>query len=420
MPADTTNAPSTSAPTVSEQTTVRPAPASSGDEPQRYNTVDDAMAELERRDQARRAARKAEREAKAQADKGEGDDADDGEEQGRKPAKRVDKLARDMKVDEPDEEDDDQDDDDDRDEDRDDKDEADDDGDEDGTDDEGDDGDDSDERDEATDDEGDDRVLKKAATVEIDGKAYEIPAGTPREVVEATQRLARDLKADYTRKTQSVAEAVRQVQARDQQAEQLLQTVTRAQQAVYQMAQQIVGSPPPLELAQSDPQSYLVQKGLYEQRMAQLQGLMSQGNALQTQQQARQQQAMRRAVQEEAQKVLEKMPHLGDPATRKQFVDAATSVVGRFGFQPDEIAGITDHRAMLMINRLIELEFNEWRRQQAAGNVKDKLKNVPPRPVKSATGTKDNSTRSEKAKRDFMRSKRTMSDVKRYLAATER
>ncbi len=61
--------------------------------------------------------------------------------------------------------------------------------------------------------------------IDLDGKQLQIPPGTPAALVEAVKKMTADLKADYTRKTQSTAEAARSVQIKEaslQQQEQLL------------------------------------------------------------------------------------------------------------------------------------------------------------------------------------------------------
>jgi hypothetical protein len=61
--------------------------------------------------------------------------------------------------------------------------------------------------------------------IEFDGKKLAIPKGTPPELVESVKSLANDLKADYTRKTQEVAEQRKSVATRSeaiQQQEQML------------------------------------------------------------------------------------------------------------------------------------------------------------------------------------------------------
>jgi hypothetical protein len=55
---------------------------------------------------------------------------------------------------------------------------------------------------------------QSATVVDIDGKKLEIPEGTPPALVERVQSMAADLKADYTRKTQEVAEIRKASEAR--------------------------------------------------------------------------------------------------------------------------------------------------------------------------------------------------------------
>ena len=49
--------------------------------------------------------------------------------------------------------------------------------------------------------------------IDLDGKKLEIPEGTPPELVKTVQKMAADLKADYTRKTQAAADAEKHIQA---------------------------------------------------------------------------------------------------------------------------------------------------------------------------------------------------------------
>ena len=61
--------------------------------------------------------------------------------------------------------------------------------------------------------------------IEFDGKKLAIPKGTPPELVESVKTMAADLKADYTRKTQEVAEQRKSIATRSeaiQQQEQML------------------------------------------------------------------------------------------------------------------------------------------------------------------------------------------------------
>lgn len=83
---------------------------------------------------------------------------------------------------------------------------------------------------------------EEAAVIDLDGKKLEIPAGTPPQIVETVKKMADDLKADYTRKTQAAAEANKQIQGAAQalQHQQQLMAATAEQWADFRAAQQKV------------------------------------------------------------------------------------------------------------------------------------------------------------------------------------
>lgn len=78
--------------------------------------------------------------------------------------------------------------------------------------------------------------------VDLDGKKLEIPPGTPPELVKTVTKMAADLKADYTRKTQSVSEAEKVVMgaANALKQQQILMGQTASEWADFRSAQQKV------------------------------------------------------------------------------------------------------------------------------------------------------------------------------------
>jgi len=59
-----------------------------------------------------------------------------------------------------------------------------------------------------------DEAEAASSIVDLDGKPLEIPHGTPPALVQAVTKMSADLKADYTKKTQEVAEVRRVAEAR--------------------------------------------------------------------------------------------------------------------------------------------------------------------------------------------------------------
>lgn len=276
------------------------------------------------------------------------------------------------------------------------------------------------EEDEAEDgDEDDDSdKLKTSEKLKVGDTEVEIPKGTPKAAVEAIKSLQQRLTSDYTRKTQEVAQGRQAVAQRAQEIEAQTAQVLQAQETVTRMAEQMLGHPPSIELAQTDIQQYTIQKALYEQRMAQLQGLGQQGQALR-QQQAQEQQAQqeqRRA--QEAQQMLRVLPALSSPEARQRFSEQAVAVAGGSGFSPDDVAAVSDHRMLHLLARLMYAESQLQAFNKAGSSVKTRLANVPPKAVRGGNASSDQGkgARTQKASQEFMSSKRSLADVKRFLA----
>lgn len=269
----------------------------------------------------------------------------------------------------------------------------------------------------ATDDQDADEQDVPPAIVNFDGKALEIPKGTPPALVEAVQKLGNDLKADYTRKTQEVAAERQQVHAAYQQTSQLAQQLQQAQSTLVQFYQAAIGEPPPLELAQTDPQAFLIQREMHARKVQQFQELMQQGQGLSEQQRQMTQQARMQYLSEQMQKLVKAAPELADKGKRTEFQQRIAPVAEKYGVTPDDLATIGDHRVLLMLRDLARLQS----REQAAGTVKQKMANVPPKVNKPGTASHDagKGVKTAQAKQQFMRSGRTMRDVARYLRETE-
>lgn len=360
-----------------------PAPATA---PRSFDSVEDAVAELDRRDAARRAEKSAARAKAAEAEKPEpkaeaqqdedSEDSDEAEEAD----EDEDEVRRQADDDEYSE----------------------------------------DEREEAPAEEDDDEPPVKV--VRLDGQDVEIPKGTPRALVEKVSKLADDLKADYTRKTQEVAQARSALAESAKANEEMVAQVQRAQQTVLRMAQQMIGEPPSLELAQSDIQAYTIQKALYEQRVQQLQALNQESGGLTQAQQQRAAKEREQALAEEARKMISVMPALAKPEARDKFLASAVEAAAKSGFSREDVQSVADHRMLHLLGRLIDAEARLAAQERAGSSVSAKLKNVPPKVAKAGAASNDNGhgDRARKAKAQFLRSGRTLADVKRYLSATER
>jgi hypothetical protein len=174
-----------------------------------------------------------------------------------------------------------------------------------------------------------DEVAAEAADViEFDGKKLEIPQGTPPALVQSIQSMAADLKADYTRKTQEVAEIRKATDARSnaiQQQEEMLSANVRNVAELTALQQQLAQFEQ-LDwqaIAETDPGQATKLNLRYQQLQREA------GTKYRELQQADQKRQQLQAVaKDEAMKVArvelaKRLPKI-DEATRQQMLKAAT------------------------------------------------------------------------------------------------
>lgn len=367
-----------------------------------FSSVSDAVAEMDRREQERAAA-KAAKARKAEAASNDDDDTDDGEADGRRPAKRVDGIddddeapakAKKAKPDD-DEGDDDQADDDAKNKDDDD----------DADEDEGDDDDDDDQQDD--DDEDDDKPeAKKAKPVRFKVRVDD------REVETTPEEVAEYIKA-------SSAERQLATQAR-QVAAQQMQQIQQHAATLSQIAQYMLGSEPDLQLAQTDPGTYIAQQAQHRQRLAVLQQIQQLGAQAQARQAEQQQQAFHEFAASERQALLRAMPELADPDKLSAFKGRAVKVAQKYGIRPEELGNQFDHRSFLMLRDLSRLHDMDAERAKTRKQLKAAPQLKAPEPGAAIGQRQGTKTKDREAKRAFMKSPKTMRDVRAYLARTER
>lgn len=211
--------------------------------------------------------------------------------------------------------------------------------------------------------------------------------------------------ADYTRKTQEVAEARRSV---EQQYAQYQQTAQLQQQHIAEIAKVYSINDRLQQFAALD------WDALTNADPVQAQKLERQMRNLQTEKQgleqgiAQKQQHMTFTSQQETAKRIEDgrrelQKHIkdhGSPEFRKRVLDTAASI----GYQPEEVAGVSDPRAMILLNRLALAE-----EQVRKLTVQAKPKPEPaPKPVTRIGGAASSNTKplSEVSVDEFARRRR--------------
>jgi hypothetical protein len=207
---------------------------------------------------------------------------------------------------------------------------------------------------EASDDEqeeGDEIEDKPRYRVKVAGEEAEV---TIDELINGYQR-----EADYTKKTQSLAEARKALDQEKAQVEQA--KILRDQYAQrLQMVEQVLQSqnkPENLEqLKETDPIGYAVKVAEQNQREKQLQAVQAERQRIAQTQQAERVQHLSSHVAQEAEKLAQTIPEFKDPEkgeiVRKEIRTFAKSI----GWTDQELASVYDSRAVLTLYQAMQYQ----------------------------------------------------------------
>jgi hypothetical protein len=176
--------------------------------------------------------------------------------------------------------------------------------------------------------------------------------GEERLVTLAEAQTGTQLEVDYRRKTSALAEERRAIQAEREQQSLYMQQVAHEAAAAVSVAEQLlmaeVNSPAMNELRQSNPAEWVARQTEAQAKAAQLaqarnqaQQQFAHAQQLQAQQQA---QHLQSYLAEQQQQLVSKVPDWGD----QKKTEVASFLQSEFGFTPDEIGKVFDHRLILL------------------------------------------------------------------------
>jgi hypothetical protein len=203
-------------------------------------------------------------------------------------------------------------------------------------------------------------------TIEIDGKMVEL---TPKEVAEAYKNGLRQ--DDYTRKTMAAAEerkaADAEVQkARTERAEYHQKLTTYAIQLQGALAEsQTINFD---ELRESDPLEYLKQKDLLEKRQLALNQAYQEHQQIEQLNAEEAKQSQAQYLQTQQQELLAKLPAWKDETKAKAEKEDIKAYLKGQGFSDQDIAGVGDHRQVLLIRNA--MLFDKLMKQAPAATKK--------------------------------------------------
>jgi hypothetical protein len=223
-------------------------------------------------------------------------------------------------------------------------------------------------------------------SVKVDGKEVEVTLDELQKGYSRTQ--------DYTRKTQQIAEARKQTEAElyavRAEREQYAQLLGALEAQVQQVAQPNIDWD---RLYQEDPIEWVRQREVMRDNQDKAAAIQSEQQRLSQLSQQEQAQFMQQRLQHEQEALLAAIPDWKD-AKKAQAEKALLVEFGqKIGFTPDELKGVVDHRAVLMLRKAALYDQMMSKR----GNIKP-VTNNGPRPAKpGAAGRVSNSTESVRA-----------------------
>jgi DNA-binding protein H-NS len=198
------------------------------------------------------------------------------------------------------------------------------------------------------------------------------------------------LGADYTKKTQEVAEQRKAVEAEQQaiqEAKQVRDTYAQRLQAIEQFLTSGEDSPEDLAaMKENDPIGYAVKVAEMTEKKEQLTQVRAEQQRLAQQQQAEQQQYMAKHVQQEATKLSQVLPEFSDPTKGEQLRSEIRNYGKSVGFSDSELAQVYDSRHVLTLHKAMMYD----KLQKSKPNVNKKVAQAP-KMVKSGTKVKEGS-----------------------------
>jgi hypothetical protein len=212
-------------------------------------------------------------------------------------------------------------------------------------------------------------------------------AGEEKEVTLEELMQGYQLGADYTKKTQELAENRKAVEAEAravQEAKQVRDTYAQRLQAIEQFLTSGQDSQEDLAaMKENDPIGYAVKVAELTEKKEQLAQVRAEQQRIAQQQQAEQQQSMAQRVQQEAQKLSQVLPEFSDPAKGEQLRSEIRNYGKSAGFTDAELSQVYDSRHVLMLHKA--MMYDKLQKSKPAVNKKVAQ---APKMVKSGTKVK--------------------------------
>jgi len=219
-------------------------------------------------------------------------------------------------------------------------------------------------------------------------------AGEEKEVTLEELMQGYQLGADYTKKTQEVAELRKANEAERQAIEEskrVRDTYAQRLQAIEQFLTQGDSQEDLAVMKENDPIGYAVKVAEMTEKKEQLNALRAEQQRIAQQQQAEQSQAMQNFVAQEAQKLAQVLPEFSDKTKGEQVRNEIRNYGKSVGYTDNELAQVYDSRHVITLHKAMLYD----KLQKSKPSVKKKVAEAP-KMVKSGTKVKQSVSDAQK------------------------
>lgn len=242
---------------------------------------------------------------------------------------------------------------------------------------------------------------------------------------EAMEVSLKDLKSNFSANQyieKNIQQAVERRKQADQITQQLYQTyqqtterLQRLDQLMQNLATEESESIDWNRLKVEDPALYLVKREEERELRARQQAIQQEAQKVQQQQAQLQAEAYQRLLQSEAQELARKLPEIADPKSGPKLKEKFVSVAAEYGYTPQEVGTVVDHRALLVLRDAIKWrEYQQSKREVLSKGKQEAVKEIKTR----ATSTTSTQQASKKRLADKLRAKARQTGHPDDVAAT--
>ena len=201
--------------------------------------------------------------------------------------------------------------------------------------------------------------------------------------------------ADYTKKTQQVAEQRKALQA-EQQAIEEAKYMRDAYAERLQAMEQLLSAQQPVEdlesLKESDPIGYAVRVAEMSQNKEKLYAIQAERQRIAEMQQAEQQQGMQEYLSQQAAVLSETLPEYSDPVKGETLRSDLRKFAKNLGFSDQELSAVRDARHVMALYKAMQYDKLQQSKPQLNKRVSE-----PPKTIKS--GNSNSSVNTDQAKK---------------------